>query len=323
MRGQATRAGVAGKASLVMACRGCDNNLREIVLLSQDVDRRMDFLVAHNLIRKESECPYCGRSVKIRLKNPNKPEFRCCGGYFESALSGTFLSRSHVSQEQSLILVYCFIHNYTAGAASHESGVGLNTVVNRFKLYREFLVSFYQEHPVRLGGPGEKVEVHVAKFGNLRNKKDRNWVLGGCERGSGKIFLAVIEAHTKAAVIKKIREFVVSDTTIITDRWEGYDNLHRHGYDHIAVGHHLARVDHLTEAHLQNIHVEWKNVKSSLPKAGSYADGLDGYLALYMFRKSFPDNAELFHHFLSVIAFIYPPHHTSRHLKQEREEEDR
>lgn len=315
---------MAGKPSLVMACSGCDNNLRGIVLLSQDDDRRMDFLVAHNLFRRESECPSCGQSVKVRLKKPNKPVFQCgrgCG-YVESALSGTFLSRSHVPQEQSLILLYCFIHNYTAGAAAHEAGVGLNTVVYRFKLYRDFLVRFYQEHPVRLGGPGEKVEVHVAKFGNLRNGKDSNWVLGGCERGSGKIFLTVIEAHTKAAVIKKIREFVVTDTTIITDRWEGYDNLHRHGYNHIAVGHHLTHVDHLTEAHLQNIHVEWKNVRSCLPKAGSFAGGLEGYLALFMFRKSFPDNAQLFHHFLSVIAFIYPAHHTSQHLKRKREEED-
>lgn len=156
---------------------------------------------------------------------------------------------------------------------------------------------------MKIGAPGEKVEVRLAKFGNIRNHKESHWVRGVCERGSSKVFLVLVESHTNAAVIKKILEFVVTDSTIITDRCDGCANLHRHSYNHIAVGHHLTCVPTCKT-------FTWNGRTSrNLPKAGGFTSCLEGYLALFMIRKSFLDTAQLFHHFFAHHYLHLPSSH--------------
>ena len=52
-------------------------------------------------------------------------------------------------------------------------------------------------HPEPLGGPGKVVEIDESKFGKRKYHRGKRvegaWIFGGYERGSGRVFMVVVE----------------------------------------------------------------------------------------------------------------------------------
>ena len=51
------------------------------------------------------------------------------------------------------------------------------------------------------------------------------WVFGGFERGSGRIFMVVVENHSAETLLQCIERFIEKETTIYSDCWKGYSKL--------------------------------------------------------------------------------------------------
>lgn len=63
-----------------------------------------------------------------------------------------------------------------------------------------------------LGGEGKVVEIDEAKFGQRKYNKGRavdgQWVFGGIERVSRKIFLVPVEKRDSTTLLKCIKEYI-------------------------------------------------------------------------------------------------------------------
>ncbi|KAG8232987.1 hypothetical protein J437_LFUL012634 [Ladona fulva] len=163
----------------------------------------------------------------------------------------------------------------------------------------------------KIGGEGLTVEVDETLLGRRKSCVGRplmgQWVLGGIERGSRKVFLTVIPNRTADTLAQHIRRNISPGTTIITDCWKGYGFLSKDpDFNHLTVNHAENFVDPATGAHTQNIERVWREVKSSIPKFGRRMDQVDGYLEAYQWMRMHSDRGMRLHHFFASVARVYP-----------------
>jgi hypothetical protein len=61
-----------------------------------------------------------------------------------------------------------------------------------------------------------------------------------------------------------ISDWIKPSTTVISDCWAAYRDLHTHGYTHHIVNHTIGLVDERTGAHTNTIEGTWRRVKAFL-----------------------------------------------------------
>jgi hypothetical protein len=71
------------------------------------------------------------------------------------------------------------------------------------------------------------------------------WVFGGVERESGKTFFVPFPDTTADTVMAVTSDWIEPGTTIISDCWAAYRDLHTHGYTQHTVNHTIGFVDEL------------------------------------------------------------------------------
>ncbi|GFW35100.1 DDE_Tnp_IS1595 domain-containing protein [Trichonephila clavipes] len=180
--------------------------------------------------------------------------------------------------------------------------------------WRHFVLEQVLDHveltSSKIGGVGKVVEVDESKFGERKFHKGHHvegqWVFGGVERDSGKLFLVAVHDRTQRTLMEIIMEWIEPGTKIILDCWKGYnhDVLTTEGFNHLTVNHSLNFVDPDTGAHTNTIESTWRHVKSQFPQYNrqNYASF---YLAMYMFEKSCrAKNVDMFNAFVEIIREI-------------------
>lgn len=89
-----------------------------------------------------------------------------------------------------------------------------------------------------LGGPDKIVEIDESKFGrrkyNRGHRVEGQWVFGGIERGSGRVFMVPVEKRDAATLLAIIQQWILPGTTIISDCWKAYGCLGSQGYTHLT-----------------------------------------------------------------------------------------
>lgn len=101
---------------------------------------------------------------------------------------------------------------------------------------------------------------------------------------AGRLRLAVIKDRGKTALESFVANSVVHGSTIVTDGWQGYDNLKALGYNHLPT---VIRGDHdLTDAVLPMVHLVFSNLKTWLlgTHHGVSSHHLPVYLNEFTFR---------------------------------------
>lgn len=100
------------------------------------------------------------------------------------------------------------------------------------------------KHSEKLGGPGHIVE---AKIGRRKYNRGRlvkgNWIFGGYERESKKIFIVPVEDRMEQTLLECIKEWILPGTTIMSDCWKSYICLNNEGFQHLTVNHSYNFVD--------------------------------------------------------------------------------
>jgi transposase-like protein len=135
---------------------------------------------------------------------------------------------------------------------------------------------------------------------------DGKWVFGGIERITGRCFFKVVPDRSKECLLSVINEFILPGTTIVSDYWKSYDCLYDEGFGHIRVNHSLHFKDPETGAHTNKIEGTWSAIKRGL-NSNKTKDGLDYYLAEYVWRKKNMHKKNLFLAFIDSILRVYPP----------------
>ncbi|KAK9687491.1 ISXO2-like transposase domain [Popillia japonica] len=118
------------------------------------------------------------------------------------------------------------------------------TAVDWASFCREVCLEYFMYRPTKLDGPGIVDEVD-SKFGrrkyHKRHRIESQWVFGGFERGTGRVFMVPVEQRGTNTLLPIIKQWIKPGTTIISDCWKAYDVLHQEGYEHLKVWHGFAR----------------------------------------------------------------------------------
>ena len=76
-----------------------------------------------------------------------------------------------------------------------------------------------------------------------------------------RVYLEAVDHRDAATLDRIVGTNVVSDSTMYTDKWKGYTNLERDGYDHWTVNHKRYFVHPDTGVHTNNMECECSHVK--------------------------------------------------------------
>jgi len=107
---------------------------------------------------------------------------------------------------------------------------GPTTVTDWCNFFREVCLEHYTRHPIKIGGPGTVVEIDESikfkrKYNRGRIGADEQWVFGGVERESGRIFMIEVPNRRADTLLPIIQEYILPGTTIISDGWAAYNAI--------------------------------------------------------------------------------------------------
>lgn len=123
-----------------------------------------------------------------------------------------------------------------------------------------------------LGGPNKVVEIDESKFGKRKYHRGHHvegqWVFGGYERGTGRVFMVAVEDCKAETLVPLIERCIAPGTTIISDCWKSYDLLDQQGFEHLKVNHSVTFKDPETGAHTNSIESSWRHAKMAQPAYG-------------------------------------------------------
>lgn len=206
-----------------------------------------------------------------------------------SLRKGTFFDHSHLHMHQILAFASLWVRGGPLKIISEELEMSLAAAVDWASFCREVVLDKYVNYPTKLGGEGKIVEIDESKFGKRKyhrgHRVEGQWVFGGYERETGKVFMIPVEDRSAETLLPIITEWILPGTTIISDCWKAYDCLQNEGYIHLQVNHSLHFKDPETEAHTNAIESSWRAAKSSMLSGGRIKAHMAGNLARYMFQK--------------------------------------
>lgn len=122
-----------------------------------------------------------------------------------------------------------------------------------------------------IGGLNKIVELDEAKIGKRKYNTGRiirgQWVFGGIERNTKKVFVLPVSNRNSETLLSMIRKYVLPGTIIHTDMWRGYAALSNdNNYTHRTVNYHANFVNPETGVHTQNIERFWKDMRANIPR---------------------------------------------------------
>jgi len=91
-----------------------------------------------------------------------------------------------------------------------------------------------------IGGENKIVELDEAKIEKRKYNTGRilgQWVFGGIERSTQKVFVLPVPCRNTETLLPIIRKYVAPGSIIHTDQWRAYDALRNENYIHRTVNH--------------------------------------------------------------------------------------
>jgi transposase-like protein len=191
--------------------------------------------------------------------------------------------------------------------------VSENTIYQWYHFYRGLFSRYLLDHPVKLGGPGDIVEIDESKWGRKRKygrghvSPNHPWVFGLISRRTNKVVVLTVNRRTKAELIPKIQQVVIPGSTIYSDDWRAYRCLTNYGYNHEYVTHCHNFVDPITHVHTNTIEGFWGHAKNPFKQMhGCPRDHINEFLDELMLRWNMKDR-DLFSFLLEQIGNYYNP----------------
>ncbi|CAG8808078.1 19763_t:CDS:2 [Gigaspora margarita] len=191
----------------------------DIYFNTQDTEQAVRFFEELGIFPLLRYCKKCGSSMRKTndKSRKDKKKWVCTSmtacGHVNTLRSGTWLEKAKLSFEQIAKIMFCWSHKLPQQFAVNESGASARTMVDWYNFCRDIceVVLMNQEYK-KIGGEGKIVEIDESKFGkrkyNKGKKVEGQWVFGGVERDSDKIFLASVPNRTKETLMGVLEEYV-------------------------------------------------------------------------------------------------------------------
>jgi transposase-like protein len=255
------------------------------------------FIISRRLIDLGAICE-CGAHMVLlpdESAGVDKVLWRCSARECRkrrSIRNGSVFSRSRLSIEKILKIIYWWTTGSNQEFVSKQVGVSTHTIVDWFKVLRELCADSLLNSEETLGGHGKIIEVDEMKLGkrkfNRGKRVDGQWIFGMIERDNDpfKCGLIAVADRSELTLRPIIEGKVMPGTLVISDCWKSYCFLNASDqYTHQTVNHSVEFKNSTTGAHTNTIEGLWNNLRRSLPKYGTRRDLYDGYLAEFIFRK--------------------------------------
>lgn len=297
-------------------CGGCDLTYHQLQRLLEDDDKIKDFILAHSLIKSKISCGVCGTEVALKKgyifrcnrqrRVPGKQKrFQRCN-FYQSALKGSWFSRSHVAVKDLLTLSFLWTQTgCTLRKCEQLVSCSLKTIIERLSLCREVAFHYCVKESVKVGGVEKVVEVYEARFGKGKYScgsldSDLLWAIGGIERSSRHFFLTTVDEWNERTLIKIFRENILPGTHIITNYWDFKGNLKQYGYQ-------VSKFEEYKRLHARAspTHKRSQEVQVQIPIFPESQIHFSGYLVEALFKWRLPNEEERFHTFLLHVAKLY------------------
>jgi len=239
---------------------------------------------------KPLDCPRCSKHGQFsRIKK--RPVYQCswCGHQI-SPMQGTPFERSHTALQKWFYAMYLFTtsrHGVPAMELQRQLGVTYKTAWRIGHELRKYMAQVDGDPP--LGGHVEADETYIGGRvkGEAKSPKkfyNKTAVFGMVQRG-GHIQTDVVRNRSGRVLKPIIGRSVESGSTITTDTWGGYKDLHLAGYEHVTI-------NHLDGEYVRGIHhtntIEnfWSLLKRSIRGTHTHvsAKHLPKYLGEFEFR---------------------------------------
>ncbi|XP_036340436.1 uncharacterized protein LOC118749763 [Rhagoletis pomonella] len=124
---------------------------------------------------------------------------------------------------------YFWLKNVTQDFIIEELSITRPTAVDWCNFCREVVYDGMVVKGRKIGGVGSIVEIDESKFGRRKYHRghavEGQWVFGGVERGTNKCFLVPVEKRDKETLLAVIKNWILPNTTIVSDFWKAYDCL--------------------------------------------------------------------------------------------------
>ena len=241
-------------------------NRNFLTYLFGDLELAIQFLTDVGVIRSKVQCNICGRDMKWTADHNRTDGFRwrCrksvagvrCRGT-ASIRHGSWFQLSNLPLVEIILITYDILRRDSAHQIENEHNLNDHTIADWGMFCRETTLEFLEGSSQKIGGHNKTVKIDESKVGrrkyNRRHPVQGQWVFGGVERGSGKTFLVPVPDRTADTLTPIIREWIEPDTTVISDCWGAYRDLHSQGYTHRAVNYSIHFVDPDTGDHTNDI----------------------------------------------------------------------
>jgi transposase len=240
-------------------------------------------------------CEKCGEERK-HYRVTGRTAYACdhCGNHIYP-LAGTIFEKSTTSLRTWFYAMYLMSSTrcgVSAKQIQRETGVTYKTAWRMFKQIRTLMSE-------EISLEGEAVEMDETYMGGVRRgtrKRGRptageggskSCVVGAAERG-GHVLAIVANDASRKTLHGIAKEYVLPESTIYTDEWNGYRGLEKiNGYDHRRINH-AQGVYVMGDIHTNTIEGFWSLVKRGL--GGVYHSVSKKYLQTYLDEYSFRYN---------------------------------
>lgn len=272
----------------------------DIYFNTLDTDNAIKFFEKLSILPNARTCSKClspMRKSKDKSRG-DKQKWVCTSkticGRITTIRSGTWLARSKLSLAQIAKIMFCWSHKLPQKFAVLETGVSAHSMVDWYNFCRDICsLALLNQETIKIGGEGKIVEIDESKFGKRKYNKGKRvegqWVFGGIERDSDKMFMVSVPNRTKETLLMILEKYIEKETTIYSDCWSAYqtEDFEKYGWKHEKVNHSKHFKDPETGVHTNTIESNWRSTKASLPKYGTVKNLYDTYFSEYMWRRRF------------------------------------
>lgn len=108
----------------------------------------------------------------------------------------------------------------TLEEAAFETKMNRRTILRWWVRFRRLCTDYLTRHPIRLGGPGNAVEIDESFLTTRKAQRGRRvrrfgkWIFGGTERGTNTSFMTLVQRRRAVDLLPQIQRFVKPGSTI-------------------------------------------------------------------------------------------------------------
>ena len=260
-----------------------------------DVQKAIEFCRKYSMLpnREPKNCVNCNHESTVMTmvtnRKPNFPYFFRCKLCIKRnhITSNSWFEGSRLTIQQSIGLIYCWLHGMTINKTCNELDLSQKTVMDYFCFCRDVCYVICTNSSEPIGGPGKTVEldesyITITRFNKervLRKELEQIWIFGGIETESKKFFIVRLEHRNKDTLVNLMKDFILPGSKVSAGGWKSYSELEEEGFIHDLGKHSLQFIT----SEDSGIELLWKSLKEGIKRQGRPGICEDTYIFQYLY----------------------------------------